>query len=584
VFPKKFWCTTLLAVIHFTVFAQFYMRGEIKNERGETLQNVRIAVHSTQLLYYTGIEGEFGITSTHQFDSLTLSCDNYDPLVVKINAQDYTRLTLKFSAFAAKQNKHHLISYIKDGKADSKNNWSVADETYTSLVENPFILAEYSPSAAFSANINRASYSNIRRFLNMGTMVPPDGVRIEEMLNNFSFGYDEPQDTSVFKCSSQLSSCPWNNNHQLLFLNISARKLNMDKVPPSNLVFLIDASGSMDLPNKLPLIKSGFRLLVRNLRDIDTVSIVTYGDMIHIALDGVSGSQKDSITKVIEEIDGNGPTPGEAGLRLAYEVVRRRFIKGGNNRIILASDGDFNVGLTTENQLENLIEEQKKAGIYLTCLGVGMGNYKDSKLSVLAQKGNGNFAYIDNEQEAEKILMTELTQTLFSVADNVHLNVDFQSPSVMEYRLIGFDNKKVALADSTSRLEGGEIGSGHSLMALFELIPRADSIITNQPVATVNVSYQLPGQSTEHTVNYSCPANFIPFADADCNLRKATSIAMFGMKLKGSAYSASFSWDDIQYISANCFSRNDFISNDYLNMITKARKIYESRKNRHLKL
>jgi Ca-activated chloride channel family protein len=584
VFSKKIGLTTLLAIVHIVVYAQFYIRGEIKNERGETLQNVRIVVHSTQFIYYSGVDGEFGITSSKQFDSLTLSCDNYEPFCTKINASSYTNLTLKFSAFAVKQNKHQLISFIKDSKPEEKNNWSVADETYTSLVENPFILTEYSPSASFSANINRASYSNIRRFLNMGTMVPPDGVRIEEMLNNFSFGYKEPEDTSVFNCSSQLSSCPWNSRHQLLFLNISARKLNMEKVPPSNLVFLIDASGSMDLPNKLPLLKSGFRLLVKNLRDIDTVSIVTYGDMVHIAMEGVSGCEKDSILKVIEELEGNGPTPGEAGLRLAYEVVRRRFIKGGNNRIILASDGDFNVGLTTENQLENLIEQQKKSGIYLTCLGVGMGNYKDSKLSVLAQKGNGNFAYIDNEQEAEKILMTELTQTLFAVADNVHLNVDFQSPSVMEYRLIGFDNKKAALADSTSKLEGGEIGSGHSLMALFELIPKSDSGMSNPTVAVVKVSYQLPGKSTEHNLIYSCPDNFIPFATADCNLRKATSIAMFGMKLKGSTYSSLFSWDDIQFISANCFSRNDFISNDYLNMIAKAKKIYEKKKNKHLKL
>ena len=477
---KNIGFTVLLAIFHSSLFGQFYIRGEVKNEQGDKLQNVKIVVHSTHLIYYTGSGGNFGITSSSQYDSLTFSSESYESFTTKIKTTDYIQITLKLSPYAANLKKNHLISYIKDQKIEDNRNWTIADETYSSLVENPFIQAQYSPAASFSVNVNRASYSNIRRFLNMGVMVPPDGVRIEEMLNNFSFKFQEPEDSNVFKCSSQVSSCPWNDQHQLLFLNISARKLDLRKIPASNLVFLIDASGSMDMPNKLPLLKSGFRLLVKNLRDIDTVSIVTYGDMVHIVLEAVSGAKKDSIIKTIEELEANGPTPGEAGLRLAYEVVRRRFINGGNNRIILATDGDFNVGLSTENELQNLIEQQRKSGIYLTCLGVGMGNYKDSKLSILAQKGNGNFAYIDNEHEAEKILVTELTQTLFSVADNVHLSVNFHSPSVIKYRLIGYDNKKTALADSLSKLEGGEIGSGHSIIALFELILKDDSFKNNQ--------------------------------------------------------------------------------------------------------
>jgi Ca-activated chloride channel family protein len=440
---------------------------------------------------------------------------------------------------------------------------------------------EESPAASFSANINRASYSNIRRFLRMGTMVPPDAVRIEEMLNYFNFHYQEPEKGQVFRCSSYLSSCPWNTAHQLLFLNVCARKVDMEKVAPSNLVFLIDASGSMDMPNKLPLLKSGFRLLVKNLRDVDTISIVTYGDAVHTVLEGASGQEKEKILKAIEELEPDGPTPGEAGLRLAYQVARRRFIKGGNNRIILATDGDFNVGQSTEKELADLIEQQKQSGIYLTCLGVGMGNYKDSKLSVLSHKGNGNFAYIDNEQEAEKVLVTELTQTLFAVADNVYISVDFHGSPVKSYRLIGFDNKKVALADSSSRLEGGEIGSGHSMIALFELEPSGDSARASQDLADVRINYHLPGKTAEQTLDYACTNKLIPFELADNNVRKATSIALFGMKLRGSEYTSSINWQQVEAIANNSFSHDNFMDNEYLGLVAKARKIYSHRKSKH---
>ncbi len=414
-------------------------------------------------------------------------------------------------------------------------------------------------------------------------MVPPDGVRIEEMLNNFNYKYREPNESSVFNCSSELSSCPWDEEHQLLFLNISARKLDLSQLAPSNLVFLIDASGSMDLPNKLPLLKSGFRLLVKNLRDNDTVSIVTYGNAISVLMEGVSGKYKDSISKTIEEIQADGPTPGEAGLRLAYEVVRRRYIKNGNNRIILASDGDFNVGLSTENELQILIDHERKAGVYLTCLGLGMGNYKDSKLSILAQKGNGNFYYVDNEREAEKILVTELTQTLYSVADNVQLSLHFRSPPVLEYRLIGYNNKRVAMEDSSSRLEGGEIGSGHSIIAIFELVPGNDSLKKNLPIGDLRLNYQLPGKTEVRYINYTCPNNYIPFSAADSDLRKAVSVAMFGMKLRGTKYGEQISWRDIENITSDTFSEGDYISDDYLDLVTKAIKVYSHKNLKHKK-
>ncbi len=320
-------------------------------------------------------------------------------------------------------------------------------------------------------NIDKASYSNIRRFINTNTPVPPDAVRIEEMLNYFNEAYSEPDPGQLFKIKSVLTACPWNQENQLLFINVNSRKLNLDALPPCNLVFLIDISGSMDMPNRLPLLQSSFKLLVNNLRPKDTVSIVVYGGAVGIQLNATSGADKEKILKAIDELVPGGSTPGESGIKLAYDVAQNHFIKGGNNRVILATDGDFNVGAKTEDELDELISQKRQSGIYLTCLGVGMGNYKDSKIQTLAKKGNGNFAYLDNFPEAEKVLLTEFTQTLYAVADNVYMNVNFDPNYVSEYRLIGFDNKVGALNDSLSVIEGGEVGSGHSIIAAFEIIP-----------------------------------------------------------------------------------------------------------------
>ena len=266
--------------------------------------------------------------------------------------------------------------------------------------------------------IDKASYSNVRRFLNMGSTIPPDAVRIEELLNYFNFGYTDPPADSCFVLRSRLSECPWNPANRLLFLRVCARKLDPSRIPPANLVSLIDVSGSMDLPNKLPLIKSATSLLINNLRAIDTVSIVTYGSSVSVALQPTSGENKKKILEAIDDLEPGGATPGEAGIRAAYRMAKSQYIKGGNNQVILATDGDFNEGETSEEELEKLVVEYKRWGVYLTCLGVGMGNYKDSKLEVLAKKGNGNFAYIDDEQEAEKVLVREFTQTVYAVADD----------------------------------------------------------------------------------------------------------------------------------------------------------------------
>ena len=565
-------------IFYTSLFSQYYIRGQIKDEKGNTLQNVSIVVHSSDQIFKSGQEGRFGITSNKLNDTLIFSTEGYEGISKPVNANEYQQIILKALPKDLTVKKNYLKSFNRNIRNEVENNWTVEDETYNSLVENDFAKTKSSPLAVFSANINRASYSNIRRFLNNDYKVPPDAVRIEEMLNYFNFSYTEPPEDQTFAIKSYLSSCPWKKDHQLLFLNISAKKIKLDKVPPSNLVLLIDVSGSMFFPNKLPLLKSGFRLLVKNLRSIDTISIVAYGESTSIVLEGASGNEKDKIFKAIELLSPRGPTPGEAGIKLAYQVAKRRLIKGGNNRIILASDGDFNVGKSSEKELEDLIEQQKKSGIYLTCLGVGMGNYKDSKLSMLAGKGKGNFAYIDNEQEAEKVLVTGLTQTLFSVADNVAISVKFDSSFVKEYRLIGFDNSRVSLKDTSSKLLGGEIGSGYSMIALFELAMEGAENENKKELARVKINYYQPADSSKKEISYTCIQDFVPLVEADSSLRKAADIAMFGMKLRASKYASQIKWKQLESMAKKDFSPGVSYEKEYIDLVVKARKIYSKRR------
>jgi Ca-activated chloride channel family protein len=438
------------------------------------------------------------------------------------------------------------------------------------------------PETGFAMNIDKASYSNVRRFINMQSTVPPDAVRIEEMLNYFNFGYVAPKKDSVFHAESMVSECPWNPEHQLLFLQVCARKVNLDEVPPSNLVFLIDISGSMDMPNRLPLLKSAFKLLVNNLREKDTVSIVVYGSTVGVWLTPTSGKEKNKILKAIEDLYPGGATPGESGIRAAYRVAKSQFIKGGNNRVILATDGDFNVGQSSEEELESLIVLHQQWGIYLTCLGVGMGNYKDSKLEVLAKKGNGNFAYLDDEKEAEKVLVKEFTQTMYTVADDASVQISFNPDDVKEYRLLGFDNKIRAIADSVTELQGGDVGSGHSLMAIFEIEPTmtaADRIgFGKKGVADVMLRYRLPNDSIFQTVMYKCGYDPIEFKDLPTCHQFATSVVMFGGLLKGSKYFKNISWNDVLVMAEQNYDHSDAVQKEMIELVEKAKKIYAKKR------
>lgn len=564
---------------------QYYIRGEVKDESGNALPNVIITQHKTGYVFRTGASGTFGIVSNYQLDTFSFSLEGYYKEKTAVNAHIYVSVKLKHlpaSAVYGRRNK--LSSLTKNLGKEEQKSWFMGDETYASLLENHFINAKRFPSTGMSPNVDRASYSNIRRFISMNSFVPPDAVRIEEMLNYFNLNYQKPPTGDLFSIKTILSGCPWNEESQLFFINLSSQKLDLDTLPPSHLVFLIDVSGSMDMPNRLPLLKSAFRLLVNNLRNKDSVAIVAYGGITGVILNTTSGAEKEKILKALDELEPGGSTPGESGIRLAYSVARNHFIDEGNNRVILATDGDFNVGLKTEAELDSLISRQRETGIYLTCLGVGMGNYKDSKIQTLAQKGNGNFAYLDNFKEAEKVLLKEFTQTLYSVSDEVYMNVEFNPEYVKEYRLIGFDNKVGALRDSLALVEGGEIGSGHSMVAMFEIVPTEvnkgaiKDRFTSGKFAEIKITYHLPGKPGEQQFYYTSRIDYTNFEELEKCYQFSSAVAMFGSLLRHSPFIKNTDWDDIIRVGEASSSTHDLLQKEFLKLVQQAKKLYSKTK------
>ena len=564
-----------------SVQAQHYLRGEIKNDKNQPLENVRILLHSNHYMYYSGVAGSFGISSNSLYDSLTLSLEGYEPRTIRVNTEQWQFISLKVLTANLTRNRPKLISVTRDLAQKSRFHWFINEETYFQLVENESVKAADFPNTGFSLNVNKASYSNVRRFINMNSTVPPDAVRIEELLNYFNLHYREPESGNLFRIESKLTSCPWDSAKQLLLINVNAKKIDLDKVPSGNFVFLIDVSGSMDMPSRLPLLKAAFQMFVKNLRAKDTVSIVTYGGTVGIWLQPTSGAEKEKIIKSIEELTANGDTPGEAAIITAYQLAKSTFIKNGNNRVILATDGDFNVGLSSEEALEDLITKERQTGIYLTCLGVGMGNFKDSKLETLAKRGNGNYAYLDDINEAEKVLVKELTQTFYAVAGDVFMNVSFDPKWVKEYRLVGFDNRRDAASDINLDMEGGEIGSGNSVLAIFEILPAAKTEVSAAPdesIAILSLRYTHCNDTVHRQIAYACINKPEAFNNVDKEFRFAAAVAMFGLKLKQSKYIRDINWEDIQAIAAASYNPEAYLQTEFLQLIEKSRKIYYTKK------
>ena len=570
-----------------SVQAQYYLRGSIRDEKNIPIPNTGVYVHSQKIKYSAGTDGSFGINETVLYDSVTVTADGYDQLTLKVKTDTWQNIFLKISAEALFKNRPRLISFTKDKKHSTRYDPLTSDETYFRLVENEFVKADAFPNTGFSLNVNKASYSNVRRFINMQSKVPPDAVRIEELVNYFNLGYHEPAENEVFNISSAVTGCPWNKKNQLLFLNISAKKIDLENKPPGNFVFLIDVSGSMDMPNRLPLLKSAFQLFVKNLRAVDKVSIVTYGGAVGVWLEPTAGNEKDKISRAIELLLAAGDTPGSYAIEAAYKLAVANFIPGGNNRVILATDGDFNVGQTSEKALDELITKERSTGVYLTCLGVGMGNFKDSKLQTLAKRGNGNYAYLDDLHEAEKVMVHEITETLYAVADNVFINVDFDPSRVEAYRLIGFDNKKEAVQDGNSDLDGGEIGSGSTTMAIFEIVPANKPDSLNAAIGILNLKFHEVTDSGSGGITKELSSIIsgvqLPNDSSHRCLDFAAAVAMYGMKLRESPYLSHATWKDVRAAAEAAADKNDYLQSDFLLMEDKTIEVYEPGKRKKKK-
>jgi Ca-activated chloride channel family protein len=586
---KKYILYVFLIFLSHTTFAQYYLRGDIRDEKKQTLNGAKIFVHSTKQIYFSGAYGSFGITTQKLYDTLTVSLNGYDQKIVPVKSDEWQNVLLHQNTFAKNGTPTYLSNVTKAMGEQPTFSINTGDESYFQLIENNFIDCKSYPSTGYSIGVNKSSYSNVRRFINMGSEVPPDAVKIEEMINYFNLGYEEPGANEYFTKKSVLSDCPWSESDKLLYVNVSAKKLNLDLLAPGNFVFLIDVSGSMDMPNRLPLVQAAFQMFVKNLRPKDRVSIVVYGGSVGVYLQPTSGDKKDVILTAIGELTASGDTPGESAIRTAYKLAESTFIKGGNNRIILATDGDFNVGEKSEKALEDLVISQKNMGIYLTCLGVGMGNLKDSKLQALARVGNGNYAYLDDVQEAEKVLVKELTQTLYAVADDVLLEVDFNNKFVQEYRLIGFDNRKQAVTQSGGTLEGGEVGSGSNTLAIFQIKPtetltKCLASGVEEKIATSLLTYKPCGATRIDSVRQDINARYIRQTDLSKDLKLATAVSMLGMELRKSKHKGSISWPMIQSYTSTAVDESVFIQKQFSQMISKAYKIYEPSKKKKLRL
>jgi Ca-activated chloride channel family protein len=428
-------------------------------------------------------------------------------------------------------------------------------EDYDPITENAFVSAFHEPLSTFSIDVDEAAYSNVRRFLNNGMLPPPGAVRIEEMINYFDYDYPQPSNNEPFSITTELAACPWNEQHRLIHIGLQGKEIPVDDLPPSNLVFLVDVSGSMEQANKLPLVQASLRMLTDQLRPIDKVAIVVYAGNAGLVLPSTSGDQKERIKDAIDQLEAGGSTAGGAGIELAYKIASQNFIQSGNNRVILATDGDFNVGPSSDDDLVRIIEQKRQTGIFLSVLGYGMGNYKDNKMQQLADKGNGNHAYIDNVSEAKKVLVSEFGSTLFTIAKDVKIQIEFNPEKVQAYRLVGYENRMLAAADfNDDKKDAGELGSGHRVTALYEVIPVGvkDSFIRNidplkyqskrtisgastNEVMTIKLRYKKPDEDNSRLTMKSILEESVPAATSD-NFRFAAAVAEFGLLLRNSEY------------------------------------------------
>jgi Ca-activated chloride channel homolog len=472
-----------------------------------------------------------------------------------------------FNSPKPKPSSSYALSTTMPSKAIAKSEIAVHDE-YEHQSENSYRSTRVKPLSTFSIDVDTASYANVRRFLNDGKLPPKDAVRIEEMINYFDYDYIAPTKDHAhpFLVHSELTLAPWNTEHQLLHIGIQGRRIDRSKLPASNLVFLLDVSGSMRGPDRLPLLKQALTLLAGTLRKKDKVSIVVYAGAAGVVLQPTSGNQRQKIINAFNRLQAGGSTAGAQGIQLAYRLAQKNFIKGGNNRVILATDGDFNVGLSSQGELIRLIEKKRNSGVYLTVLGFGRGNYRASTMSKLAKKGNGNHSYIDSLLEAQKVLVSEMGGTLFTIAKDVKVQIEFNPTKVSEYRLIGYESRILAAKDfNDDRKDAGELGAGHNVTALYELIPpgskSSDGVdalkyqtqqvkSSSSDILTVKLRYKKPDGKKSILLSQVHKELKASWEEASDAFKLAAGVAAFAMRLQNSKHQSKNSWELVKSLLA----------------------------------
>jgi Ca-activated chloride channel family protein len=469
-------------------------------------------------------------------------------------------------------------------------------EEYSTIVENEFLNAFTNPLSTFSIDVDAASYSNARRFIQNGQLPPKDAVRIEEFINYFDYDYPQPRDEHPFAVYTELASCPWNEKNYLLHLGIKGKELSDDESTASNLVFLLDVSGSMTPENKLPLVKKAFGFLVNNLKSEDKIAIVVYAGSAGLILPSTNGYDKEKILSVLENLHAGGSTAGGAGIQLAYKIAAENFIEGGNNRIILATDGDFNVGISNTSELVEMIEKKRDEGIFLTILGFGMGNYKDGRLEELADKGNGNYYYIDNILEAKKVFDYDLMGTLFTIAKDVKIQIEFNPAKVFAYRLIGYENRLLKKEDfDDDKKDAGELGAGHTVTALYEIIPASEKLlieesnelkyqmneltnvaVNSDEVLTLKLRYKLPEEDESNLITSVVEDQAIYFEDASNNFNFSSAVAGFAMLLRDSKFKGQADFKLIEDLAENNLGDDRYgYRDEFVSLVKRAKKLSE---------
>ncbi len=566
------------------------VKGTVKDEAGNALPNVAITEKGKRNGASSDASGSYVITVSDKNATLVFSCIGHQATEVSLKGQTVLDVVLK----AAQQNLQEVVvtgygadalqgrvaGVVVNNKAHasvrlrgtaSVNGYYAANdfntEEYDRISENGFHKAVDDPLSTFSIDVDAASYSNVRRYLNNNQLPPEGAVRIEEMINYFAYHYPQPKGNTPFSINTELSECPWNKEHKLVMVGLQGKKIPTENLPPSNLVFLIDVSGSMQTALKLPLVKSSMKLLVEQLRAEDKISIVVYAGRAGLVLPATSGSDKARIREAIDALEAGGSTSGGQGIKLAYKVARENFMKQGNNRVILCTDGDFNVGASSNDDMERLIEKERQSGVFLTVLGYGMGNYKDSKMQILAGKGNGNHAYIDGMNEAKKVLVNEFGGTLFTIAKDVKLQVEFNPAKVQGYRLIGYENRILRKEDfNDDKKDAGDLGSGHTVTAIYELIPvgvksrflqtvdplkyqenkaPVNKVSQSAEVMTVKFRYKAPDGDKSLLLEHPVLDKGVSFEQSSENFRFAVSVAEFGMLLRNSEFRGNASFDHV---------------------------------------